>query len=99
MVNSSKEILFEKDAIFQKPETAKKYAEKLMQGKNSEWRGTKIYLGLMESSDLRQMSNERRESVREFWQEYFRLGGVENYQFATDGVGQLPKFIDSNEKR
>lgn len=98
MVNSSKEILFEKDAIFQRTETAKKYAEKLMQNKNSEWRGINIYLGLMESTDLRQMPNERREAVREFWQEYFRLGGVDSYQFATDGTGQLSKFIDFKNK-
>lgn len=98
MVNSTKEIRFEKDAIFQKSGTAKKYAEKLSQEKETDWRGVDIYLGLLESTDLQQMPNERREAVREFWQEYFRLGRAERFQFATDGIGQLPKFIDSKGK-
>ena len=98
MVNSTKEIRFEKDAIFQKCETAKKYAEKSVQEKAIDWRGADVYLGLLESSDLQQMPNERREAVREFWREFFGLSGVNRYQFATDGTGQLPKFIDSKEK-
>ena len=98
LVQSTKEIRFEKDAIFQKTETAKKYAEKVSQGRETEWRGVQVYLGLLQSTDLQQMPGERREAVREFWQEFFRLSGTERYQFATDGIGQLPKFIDFSGK-
>lgn len=89
MVHSTKEIRFEKDRLFAKPEMARKFAEK----KISKWENVAVYCGTEESSDLRAMPPERREIIRLFWQEFFRLGGAERFEFAADGIGQIPQFI------
>lgn len=95
LVHSTAQIRFETDANFANAETSRRYAEKLCNGKAGEWKDAEIYLGSLESSDLRKMPNDRREAVREFWQAYFKFGGVKRLQFATDGTGQLANFLKS----
>lgn len=92
MVHSTKQVRFEADANFAGSETARKYAESLKV--NETFKNSEVYIGYLESSDLRKMPNERREAVRQFWQEYFNRGGAKRLQFATDGTGQLEKFLD-----
>ena len=98
MVHSTKQIRFESDAHFAKTETARKYAETLTRNSNTDFKDGEIYLGFLESSDLRKMPIERREAVREFWREFFNRCGAKRVQLATDGTGQLEKFIDAKDK-
>lgn len=95
LVHSTAQIRFESDAAFANAETSRRFAEKISGGKTGEWSGAEIYLGSLESTDLRKMPNERREAVREFWREFFKIGGVKRLQFATDGAGQLGDFLKS----
>ncbi|MBK7391676.1 MAG: hypothetical protein IPI64_00060 [Chloracidobacterium sp.] len=98
MVNCTQGLRMDKDAVFQKPDMARQHATTFAQNMNFDWRSSEIYLGVLESTDLQQMSSERRDGVREFWAEFFHSGGAVRYQFATDGIGQLPKFINYKEK-
>lgn len=91
LVHSTSQIRFEVDAAFVKAETSRRYAEKSV--KAGEWNGAEIYLGWLESSDLRKMNAPRREAVRQFWQEYFKIGNAKKIRFATDGAGQVENFI------
>lgn len=91
LVHSTSQIRFETDAAFGKAETSRRYAEKSV--KAGEWNDAEIYLGWLESSDLRKMNAPRREAVREFWQEYFKIGNAKRIRFATDGAGQVENFI------
>jgi hypothetical protein len=91
LVHSTAQIRFETDAAFANADNSRRYAEK--SGKKGEWNETDIYLGWLESSDLRKMNAPRREAVREFWQEYFKIGNAKRIRFATDGAGQLDNFI------
>lgn len=93
MVHSTKEIRFETDARLAKAETARQYAESFAE--NEGFKETEIFLGFLESSDARKMNAERREAAREFWQTYFKRGAAARLQFATDGTGQLEKFINA----
>lgn len=61
-------------------------AKKLSARRNkAELAGTTIYLGLLRSRDLKGMSNNRREAVQTFWQEYFKASGAESVSIAIDG--------------
>lgn len=93
MIHSTKEIRFEADARFANAETARKYAADSVGNPNEAFGSSEIYLGFLESSDARKMPNERREAVRQFWQEYFNRSGATRVQLATDGTGQLEKFV------
>lgn len=98
MVHSTAQIRFESDAAFAKPETARKYAADLTGNSNEAFKTSEVYLGFLESSDMRKMPNERREAVREFWHEYFNRCGAKRIGLATDGTGQLEKFVDTKDK-
>ena len=93
MIHSTKDIRFETDARFSKAETARQYAETF--GENFGFKQTEIYVGFLESSDMRKINAERREAVREFWQTYFNRAGAVRLQFASDGTGQLKKFLNA----
>ncbi len=89
LLHSTNEIRFEKDAIF---DDAKKTRE-LAETKKLDWSNIEIYCGSVESLDLQKISAQRRENVRIFWQEYFKLGNAKRSQIATDGIGQIKDFI------
>ena len=74
------------------------YAENLTGNLSESFKNSEIYLGFLESSDLRKMPVERREAVREFWREYFNRCDAKRIQIATDGTGQLEKFLDTKDK-
>ena len=93
MVHSTAPIRFESDANFAKPETARKYAESVIQTFTGDFKNSEIYVGFLESSDWRKMPDARREATREFWHELFTSAGASHLQFATDGTGQLENFI------
>ena len=95
LVHSTSQIRFEQNAGFAKPESVRPVAEKMSQ--TDIWRATEIYLGSLESSDLRKMPTERRQAVGEFWRQYFTIGGAARFQAATDGAGQLANFIEAGQ--
>lgn len=89
LLNSTNEIRFEKDALFDDPKKTRELAET----KKLEWSNIEIYCGSLSSTDLARMPPQRRENVRLFWQEYFKLGNAKRIQIATDGIGQIKDFI------
>jgi hypothetical protein len=56
-----------------------------------------VYLGLLRSTDLKNMSPQRREGVETFWLEYFKQAGAKAVSLSSDGPGQLAKFISSQD--
>lgn len=92
LVHSTPEIRFEKDSRFADPKSALAYGAALDQKLVGDWRNAEVYLGTLESSDLRAMPAERRAAVREFWESFFKRGNAKRIVFATDGPGQIPSF-------
>lgn len=56
--------------------------------------GNHVFLGGIQSNDLKKLGTERRQAIRAFWIEYFRAGGAVDVIFATDGPGQIAEFMD-----
>lgn len=98
LVHSTSGVRFETAPAFSDSENARSFARKICNGKSNEWRDAEIYLGLLESSDLKKMPETRREAIREFWTEYFKTGGAKRLQFAIDGAGQIDNFLAENPK-
>lgn len=98
MIHSTKEVRFESDARLARIETARKYAADAGGNPSDVFAESEIYLGFLESSDMRRMPVERREAVREFWREYFDRNGAKRLRFATDGTGQLEKFVEMKDE-
>jgi len=98
MVHSTAQIRFETDRNFANPETARRFATNTYQNEKFDFNKSDIYIGFLESSDWRKMSTERRAAVREYWQEYFSKGKAGTIHFATDGTGQLEKFLAEASK-
>lgn len=48
----------------------------------------KAKLGLLESKDLHGLNKQRRQGIRQFWQQYLKSLGMES-QYMTDGLGLL----------
>jgi hypothetical protein len=89
LLNSTNEIRFEKDLLFEDAKKTREFAET----KKLEWSKIEIYCGSLSSTDLEQMPPKRRENVGIFWQEYFKIGNAKRIQIATDGIGQIKDFI------
>jgi hypothetical protein len=68
-------------------------AGKKLAGTHQSLKGAQVYLGWLQSSDLKKMPTPRREAVKAFWTEYFKQGGAKSVQVCSDGPGQLSKFI------
>lgn len=99
LVHSTPTIRFEKDAAFAEPKAATAYAGRLDRSAVGEWSNAEIYLGVLESTDLKKMPAERREAVRLFWEAYFTRGNASRVVFATDGPGQIAGFTAPPAKK
>ncbi|MCU0239743.1 MAG: hypothetical protein MUC29_09890, partial [Pyrinomonadaceae bacterium] len=93
MVHDTKLISFLTDKHFASSEESKKIAAEMAKENGQIWKDVEIFVGMLQSSDLQKMDENRRNAIKEFWLEYFRLSGCENPVFATDGIGQFQSFI------
>jgi len=56
---------------------AQHLGRKAAHGSKSNYSGVLVFVGLLESNDLRRLSRNQRNGVRYFWTEYFELLGTE----------------------
>lgn len=93
MLQDDAQCVFMRDTRFANEESAQKYAAQKTLGKENAWRNTRIYMGIIRSTDLAKINHQRREAVRTFWMDFFKQGNAENVVTATDGTGQLEQFL------
>lgn len=74
-------------------EAAATEAAKKMAAQTQALKGARVYMGWLQSTDLRKMPPHRREAVKTFWVELFKQAGTQAVHVCSDGPGQLSKFI------
>ena len=74
-------------------EKSARQAAKTIAGSERSFQDAKVYLGWLQSTDLKRMPTQRRDAVRTFWTEYFKQEGATSVHSCSDGPGQLSKFI------
>jgi acetyl-CoA acetyltransferase len=57
-----------------------------------------VFLGSLPSIDLRRLSKSRRDALRAFWRTYLTGQGA-TVEWATDGAGKLPVFLETLDAR
>jgi hypothetical protein len=93
-VEDEKQLSFRTSPIVASEKAATEAARK-MAGSNHSLKGAQVYLGWLQSSDLKKMPLPRRDAARTFWTEYFKQAGAKSVHLSSDGPGQLSKFIGS----
>jgi len=84
---------FKHDPALARKKSAKALAAELAIRNPVPLKGAVAYLGFLRSRDLVHLGQERRNAIREFWQEYLvRLGAQP--EIASDGPGLLRRFLD-----
>lgn len=91
-VEDETQLNFKTSSMVVNEKSAKEAAKKIVSGEQS-FRAAKVYLGWLQSTDLKRMPTQRRDAVRTFWTEYFKQEGAKSIHVCSDGPGQLPKFI------
>jgi hypothetical protein len=92
-VQDVKQISFKTASIVANKNNASKAAKEMASTDAKLFNSADIYIGLLRSTDLKNMSPQRREAVETFWTEYFKQTGAKSVHLSTDGPGQLAKFI------
>lgn len=87
---------FNKNLALANAESAKKLAAEVAKNKENAFQNAKVFLGQMRSEDLKKLPADRREAIRAFWLEFFRLSGASEAVWATDGIGGLEEFLRQN---
>jgi hypothetical protein len=95
-VEDEKQLNFKTSPIVSNDASATEAGRKLAASQQS-LKGAQVYLGWLQSNDLKNMPTPRRDAVKTFWTEYFKQAGAKSVQVCSDGPGQLTKFI-SGEK-
>jgi hypothetical protein len=54
--------------------------------------GTAVFLGLLQSRDMRRLSRARQVAIQDFWLEFFRSQGAIP-EWASDGAGRAAEFL------
>ena len=91
-VEDETQVNFKTSSMVASEKSAKEAAKKVA-GSEQFFKETKVYLGLLQSTDLKRMPTQRREAVRTFWTEFFKQEGATSVHICSDGLGQLLKFI------
>lgn len=91
-VEDEEQLSFKTSPIVANDKTATEAAKK-MAGVDQSLKGAQVYLGWLQSTDLKKMPTQRRDAVRTFWTEYFKQAGAKSIHVCSDGPGQLSKFI------
>jgi hypothetical protein len=91
-VEDEKQLNFKTSPIVSSDKLAREAGKRLATSQQS-LKGAQVYLGWLQSSDLKMMPTPRRDAVKTFWTEYFKQAGAKSVQVCSDGPGQLTKFI------
>lgn len=95
-IEDTPEMNFNTNPALANIEAAQKLAAQMVKGRENSFQNAKIFLGQMRSEDLKKLSTARREAIRAFWLEFFRLSGAGEIVWATDGTGGLEEFLRQN---
>jgi hypothetical protein len=79
---------FRRDGRLATSNGAKEFAAKLLKDCPIDFRGARIYLGLLRSSEYTGTGKSRRNALAEFWIQYFNLSSG-HPTFVNDGLGLL----------
>ena len=93
-IQDDRQYDFKHDPRLTTPAKAKQLAGQLVQRGDKPLRGVHVYLGLLPSSDLRTLSQTRRDAIHVFWVEWLCAQGA-TVRWATDGAGQVLTFLES----
>ena len=74
--------------------SARIFATRLAKSKGAFLDNVQIYLGSIQSKDLRSLPRARRKGIRIFWIEFLSRQ-LANVKWATDGPGQLENFLST----
>jgi hypothetical protein len=74
---------------FVSEDAARRYAASLTEGGLRITQGTKVYMGLLRSSELRKIPQTRRDAIQAFWGEYLQRAGAASVSLSIDGPTQL----------
>lgn len=91
-VEDERQLSFKTSSIVADEKSAAEGARRLAASSQA-LKGAKVYMGWLQSTDLRKMSPQRREGLKTFWAEYFNQAGAKSIHICSDGSGQLTKFI------
>lgn len=93
-VEDEKQLSFKTSPMLASEKAASEAARKMAASTQS-LKGAQVYLGWLQSTDLKRMPPQRRDAERTFWTEYFKGAGAKSVHVCSDGPGQLSKFIGS----
>jgi len=85
---------FKGDKRLTNERSAKIFAAALAKSKGAYFENVQIYLGSIQSRDLRSLTRARRKGIRIFWMEFLSRQ-LANVKWATDGPGQLENFLST----
>jgi hypothetical protein len=91
-VEDEKQLSFKNSPLVANEKTATEAAKK-MSASDHAFKGARVYLGWLRSSDMKTIVPQRRDAIRTFWTEYFKQAGAKSIHVSSDGPGQLTKFI------
>ena len=90
-IQETNEIDFRKDRRLESRSAAKEFAGKMTQSDGLDFRGMKVYLGLLRSGEYGGLNSSRRAAIQAFWVSYFKFLGSKP-RLATDGPGLLSEW-------
>ena len=93
LLQDNEEASFIKDTRLADNKNAEDFARALAQRNESGLKNTRVYLGLLRSTDLAKLTPQRRAAVQTFWQIYLQSAGSGRVRIATDGPGNLAQFL------
>lgn len=73
------------------------FAKELAHSRGALFDSASVYLGFLRSEDLKRLTESRRAALRAFWIEYLRARGASNVSVATDGTGQIGRFLERRQ--
>jgi hypothetical protein len=93
MINDTPSCNFNTSPLLASEEAARRYAASLSEGRARSLEGSRVYLGLLRSSDLKKVPQARRNAIQSFWTEYLQRAGATSVSITTDGPSQLAEAV------
>jgi hypothetical protein len=93
MINDTPASNFNTSPHLASDEVARRYAASLAEGRSRTLEGSRVYLGLLRSSDLKKVPQARRNAIQSFWTEYLQRAGASSVSITTDGPSQVAEAI------
>lgn len=97
LVQDDAQAKFKTASYLADKKTAQDHARKVAAASPRSFQGGLVYLGLLRSTDLKSMSQGRREALQVFWSEYFRQAGAREVITATDGPGHMERLLKTSD--